>query len=84
MIWRDSDGATGVAVSYLIIIGQLMPKVVLGFNHDIAEASILLDRHFWITCFMFVHPAKAPGISASDLLTGLWSFRSLSSGALTR
>lgn len=44
----------GVAVSYLIIIGQLMPKVILGFNDTISETSILVDRHFWITFFMLV------------------------------
>ncbi|CAK7271595.1 hypothetical protein SEPCBS119000_004687 [Sporothrix epigloea] len=48
----------GVGVSYLIIIGDLMPGVVLGF---VGEASgitanfpFLLDRHFWITAFMLV------------------------------
>jgi amino acid permease len=42
----------GVAVSYLIIIGDLMPGVVLGF--DSSETGFLVDRRFWITAFMFV------------------------------
>jgi amino acid permease len=44
----------GVGVSYLIIIGDLMPGVVQGLNSNIAQSSFLLDRHFWITAFMFV------------------------------
>lgn len=42
----------GVGVSYLIIIGDLMPGVVRGFNGSAGDASFLLDRHFWITAFM--------------------------------
>ena len=42
----------GVGVSYLIIIGDLMPGVVLGFNHGAGEVGYLVDRHFWITAFM--------------------------------
>lgn len=45
----------GVAVSYLIIIGDLMPGVVQGFNSNVPESSFLLDRHFWVTAFMYVH-----------------------------
>lgn len=41
----------GVGVSYLIIIGDLMPGVVRGFN-DNPAAAFLLDRHFWVTAFM--------------------------------
>lgn len=41
----------GVGVSYLIIIGDLMPGVVLGFNENV-EAGFLVDRHFWVTAFM--------------------------------
>jgi amino acid permease len=41
----------GVGVSYLIIIGDLMPGVVRGFT-DTPAAEYLLDRHFWITAFM--------------------------------
>jgi amino acid permease len=42
----------GVGVSYLIIIGDLMPGVVRGFNPSAAEVPFLVDRHFWITVFM--------------------------------
>lgn len=48
----------GVGVSYLIIIGDLMPKVVMGFDDGIPDARpYLADRNFWITAFMlFVIP----------------------------
>lgn len=41
----------GVGVSYLVVIGDLMPKIMetLGASHD-----ILLERNFWITIFMVV------------------------------
>ncbi|KAI9493525.1 transmembrane amino acid transporter protein-domain-containing protein [Zychaea mexicana] len=43
----------GVAVSYLIIIGDLMPQVVASFSdHAGAQDQMLLDRRFWITVFM--------------------------------
>lgn len=42
----------GVGVSYLIIIGDLMPGVVLGFNESAGEIGYLVDRHFWVTAFM--------------------------------
>lgn len=44
----------GVGVSYLIIIGDLMPGVVRGFssNVDGSGAQYLVDRHFWVTAFM--------------------------------
>lgn len=41
----------GVGVSYLIIIGDLMPKVVEGLN-PMPAYDFLIDRHFWITAFM--------------------------------
>ncbi|CAG8465929.1 15979_t:CDS:2 [Funneliformis caledonium] len=45
----------GVAVSYLIIIGDLMPQVINGFGDSfVDEYSIFMDRRFWITVFMFV------------------------------
>lgn len=44
----------GVGVSYLIIIGDLMPGVVRGFRPDADSVSFLVDRHFWITAFMLV------------------------------
>lgn len=43
----------GVAVSYLIIIGDLMPGVVSGFAPGI-DIAFLLDRQFWITAFMLI------------------------------
>ena len=43
----------GVGVSYLIIIGDLMPGVVEGFAGGSAVYEFLLDRHFWVTAFMY-------------------------------
>ena len=42
----------GVGVSYLIIIGDLMPGVVMAFNEDAGNIGFLVDRHFWVTAFM--------------------------------
>lgn len=47
----------GVGVSYLIIIGDLMPGVVEGFSESAASVSFLVDRHFWVTGFMCVSPS---------------------------
>ncbi|CZR63846.1 probable AVT6-involved in amino acid efflux from the vacuole [Phialocephala subalpina] len=44
----------GVGVSYLIIIGDLMPGVVRGFNENADAIPFLVDRHFWVTVFMLV------------------------------
>ncbi|RYP41973.1 hypothetical protein DL767_000604 [Monosporascus sp. MG133] len=44
----------GVAVSYLIIIGDLMPGVVEGFDSRATEIPYLMNRNFWITIFMLV------------------------------
>jgi amino acid permease len=44
----------GVGVSYLIIIGDLMPGVVKGFNEEAGSIPFLVDRHFWVTVFMLV------------------------------
>ena len=44
----------GVGVSYLIIIGDLMPGVVQGFSENAGGYGFLLDRHFWVTGFMLV------------------------------
>lgn len=44
----------GVGVSYLIIIGDLMPAVVQNFVGGEPDYEFLVDRHFWITAFMFV------------------------------
>ena len=42
----------GVGVSYLIIIGDLMPGVVRGFSENASEVYFLVHRRFWITGFM--------------------------------
>lgn len=42
----------GVGVSYLIIIGDLMPGVVRGFMDGADSIPFLVDRHFWVTAFM--------------------------------
>jgi amino acid permease len=44
----------GVGVSYLIIIGDLMPGVVRGFSDEDSLLPFLVDRHFWVTAFMLV------------------------------
>ncbi|EEH33086.2 vacuolar amino acid transporter 6 [Paracoccidioides lutzii Pb01] len=44
----------GVGVSYLIIIGDLMPGVVEGFGANYPGMDFLIDRHFWVTAFMLV------------------------------
>ncbi|KAK6208100.1 hypothetical protein LQW54_007147 [Pestalotiopsis sp. IQ-011] len=42
----------GVGVSYMIIIGDLMPGVALGFDSRAQSVPFLMDRNFWITAFM--------------------------------
>lgn len=44
----------GVGVSYLIIIGDLMPGVVRGFDSRADSVHFLVDRKFWITAFMLL------------------------------
>lgn len=44
----------GVGVSYLIIIGDLMPGVIRGFSENAGGVGFLVDRHFWVTGFMQV------------------------------
>ncbi|KAI9845751.1 MAG: hypothetical protein M1837_004584 [Sclerophora amabilis] len=44
----------GVGVSYLIIIGDLMPGVIRAFSEDAGGFGFLLDRQFWITVFMLL------------------------------
>ncbi|KAJ5280372.1 hypothetical protein N7478_005744 [Penicillium angulare] len=44
----------GVGVSYLIIIGDLMPGVVQGFVGGDPSYDFLVDRHFWVTAFMLI------------------------------
>jgi len=44
----------GVGVSYLIIIGDLMPGVVRGFADESMLVPFLVDRRFWVTAFMLI------------------------------
>ncbi|KAI9930046.1 hypothetical protein AWENTII_003490 [Aspergillus wentii] len=44
----------GVGISYLIIIGDLMPGVIQGFIGGTPEYEFLIDRHFWVTAFMLI------------------------------
>ncbi|KAF2862120.1 glycosyltransferase family 1 protein [Piedraia hortae CBS 480.64] len=44
----------GVGVSYLIIIGDLMPGVAKGLGWHEGQAAYLVDRHFWVTAFMLI------------------------------
>ncbi|KAK9471749.1 transmembrane amino acid transporter protein-domain-containing protein [Dipodascopsis tothii] len=45
----------GVGVSYLIIIGDLMPQVVLDVLPDLAgTGAAVLDRRLWVSFFMVV------------------------------
>ena len=45
----------GVGVSYMIIIGDLMPGVMIGFLGSRAEElPFLVNREFWVTAFMLV------------------------------
>ncbi|KAI7877128.1 hypothetical protein K492DRAFT_166391 [Lichtheimia hyalospora FSU 10163] len=57
-MWFDTAIAIkcfGVAVSYLIIIGDLLPLVVLAFaSEPIADTSLLLDRRLWILVVMAI------------------------------
>ncbi|KAI5959157.1 uncharacterized protein KGF55_005500 [Candida pseudojiufengensis] len=40
----------GVGISYLVVIGDLMPKIMETL--EVKEESILMSRNFWITIFM--------------------------------
>ncbi|KAF8457496.1 transmembrane amino acid transporter protein-domain-containing protein [Terfezia claveryi] len=42
----------GVGISYLIIIGNLMPLVVGGLVED--AGGVWVDRQFWVTVFMLI------------------------------
>ncbi|MCJ1463930.1 hypothetical protein MMC07_002539 [Pseudocyphellaria aurata] len=44
----------GVSVSYLIIIGDLMPGVVQGFSEKAGAVDFLVNRRFWVTGFMLI------------------------------
>lgn len=43
----------GVAVSYLVLIGELMPAAMDDL-YDVAETHLLRSRRFWISAFMAV------------------------------
>lgn len=66
---------TGVAVSYLIIIGDLMPQVIAGFSKDAENIEYLMDRRFWITAFMYGTTPIPFSSPDSHTSTGLWLFR---------
>lgn len=38
----------GVSISYLIVVGDLMPEVMRFFAPDLGASNILRNRHFWI------------------------------------
>ncbi|GAB5593637.1 hypothetical protein Unana1_08537 [Umbelopsis nana] len=42
----------GVSVSYVLIIGDLMPTIITSLAGISNQDNILLDRRFWITLFM--------------------------------
>ncbi|TIB06657.1 hypothetical protein E3P96_00205 [Wallemia ichthyophaga] len=49
----------GVAISYLLILGQLLPPLVTSFYHHLTPShfdppSALLSRHFWISLFVVI------------------------------
>lgn len=52
LLSTEPPAASGVATSYLIIIGSLMPRVVKSFDQN--PPDWLLDRHLWITFSMAV------------------------------
>ena len=60
----------GVGVSYLIIIGNLMPLVVRGLVEE--AGGVLMDRQFWVTAFMYVLLARNGGNELESNLC-LWS-----------
>ena len=57
----------GVAVSYLIIIGDLMPQVVGSIFPGSKSLPFLLDRQFWITSFMY-RPTLPPFLLVIEVL----------------
>lgn len=72
----------GVAISYLIIIGDLMPQVIAGFSKDAESIEYLMDRRFWITAFMYGITPVPFSPPDSHTSTGLWLFRFRSSDDL--
>ncbi|CAN3355723.1 vacuolar amino acid transporter 6 [Diutina catenulata] len=55
----------GVGVSYLVVIGDLMPKIMDSVGVD---TPILLHRNFWITIFMVVLVAPLSFLKKLDSL----------------
>lgn len=78
----------GVGVSYLIIIGDLMPGVVKGFNEEAGGVGFLVYRHFWVTAFMWVLLLRKENgctwYKANGLIIGSSSFRYHSYGVWIR
>jgi amino acid permease len=44
----------GVAVSYLIIISNLMPQIIHAAMPSAQDSDYLMDRRFWLTVFMII------------------------------
>lgn len=65
----------GVGISYLIIIGDLMPGVVRGFSEDAASVGFLVNRRFWVTGFMSV--PRFPCTSFWNRIRGWWYWKSI-------
>lgn len=52
----------GVSISYMIIIGDLMPAIAQAFGSESTGWTFLDDRKFWITAFflVFIIPLSFP------------------------
>ncbi|KAI8821813.1 transmembrane amino acid transporter protein-domain-containing protein [Fimicolochytrium jonesii] len=59
-VWFDVAIAVkcfGVSISYLVICGDLLPRVILGFHPEVSPDSLLLSKTFWlIACLLLVSP----------------------------
>ncbi|KAG4305299.1 hypothetical protein PORY_001469 [Pneumocystis oryctolagi] len=44
----------GVCVSYLILMGDIMPQILKTFNSSISDTSYLVNPRFWNTIFIFI------------------------------
>ncbi|KAJ3181045.1 hypothetical protein HDU85_003750 [Gaertneriomyces sp. JEL0708] len=56
-VWFDAAIAVkcfGVGVSYLVICGDLLPKVALGFASELSPTSIFLSPKFWISASLLL------------------------------
>ncbi|KAI9099972.1 transmembrane amino acid transporter protein-domain-containing protein, partial [Phlyctochytrium arcticum] len=56
-VWFDAAIAIkcfGVSISYLLICGELFPKVIHGFYPNLSPDSVLSTKFFWVTLSMFV------------------------------